>query len=604
MQPFKKLTESYHKFLSDSSFIREYIVKYKRWVITGLFFLLVVDIAELFPPILLMKVIDYCMSAKDTSGLATLTLYYLLATIATSIGRYGWRVFLIRAGISSGQDIRGRFGTHLLQQSTSFFDKNRIGELMSLSTSDVEAVRMCIGSGLLTICDALIYMAIVPFAMFKLSTNLALITLMTAPLIPPLVMKIERLIHERYRKVQEKFSDIAAHASETIYGIRIIKGLAKEDVRLKEFAIEGEKYKNSYIELTKVNSIFGPSLEYILSLGMIGLIWVGSKGVWDESVTIGTFVAFQRFIQKMLWPLMSVGMSVNFYQKAAASTRRLQEVLKIEPDVQEKIRKTPFGLRRATGKIEVRNLTFTFPGASTPALKNLSFTVEAGKRLAVLGTVGSGKTALLSVLPRLYPVPDGTVFLDDIDINDWPLDLLRDQFGFVSQENFLFSQTVKDNVGFELPQESVEEASELAQVHLEILGLPKKYSTMVGERGVLLSGGQRQRLSISRAIARKPPVLILDDALSAVDVQTEEKLLGALRSRPGRNTEIISAHRLSTIRDADLILVLDKGALRQSGTHEDLMADRRNFYRNYLESQKSKEALENYLRQLAEERKS
>ncbi|MEK6579789.1 MAG: ABC transporter ATP-binding protein, partial [Bdellovibrionota bacterium] len=332
---------------------------------------------------------------------------------------------------------------------------------------------------------------------------------------------------------------------------------------------------------------------------------------------LGTFVAFQRYIQKMVSPMASLGMAVNFFQRATTSTQRLKNIFSIGTDVPESnhpVLPEKFSARggRTIGRVEFKNLSFRFPGAEKIVLSNISLTIEPGERVAFMGAIGGGKSALLSLLPRLYPVEREMLFIDGIDVNDWPIGELRKQVGYVSQDVLLFSETVTENVALGLVGwtaerdqiELIEQATRGAAVHEDVLSLASSYQTRIGERGVNLSGGQKQRLTIARALAKEPPILVLDDALSSVDVQTEEKILQGLRSRPGRNTEIIAAHRISTIKDADRIIVLEGGVIRQSGSHQELLKDRRGAYVRYYTQQQLKEELDQYSESLDSERLS
>ncbi len=626
LNPFSwRVKEFYRDTLEKSSLIREFIYKYRKWFVYGLTSLIIVDVLELVPPLILKEAVDISIGAKgtDTSNrLFQLALVYFLVSLVQSLGRYGWRVFLIRASIYSGRDLRERFGKFLFSSSASFFDKHRLGELMSLATNDAEAVRMAIGSGILTLADALFYFILVPIVMFQLSPKIALITLIPIPLIPLFVIKMEKLIHERFKKVQEGFSDISASASETLAGLKVVKGMAKEDFRLGQLSEIGLRYRELALRLSRVQGFFSPSLDFMMSLGLVLLVAVGGDMVTDHAISIGTFVAFQRYVQKMVWPMMAIGMAITIYQRAVASSDRIKTVMATYPDVKDKLgvenrffEKFPEAVNenwRTQGKIEFRNLNFSFPnqnsgsgatlGAAQPKqiLKDISLVINPGDRVAILGAVGSGKSTLLSLLPRLYPVTDGQIFIDDVDINDWPLEILRAQVGYVAQEVFLFSTSVEENVNLGLQasielaprRQATETAVKLAAIHDEISGLEQGFDTRVGERGVLLSGGQRQRVTIARALAKRPSILAIDDALSAVDVETEEKILAGLRARSSRNTELIAAHRLSTVRDADRVVVLELGRIRQLGTHAELWSDRRGLYRKYLENQQAKEALE------------
>jgi ATP-binding cassette subfamily B multidrug efflux pump len=354
-------------------------------------------------------------------------------------------------------------------------------------------------------------------------------------------------------------------------------------------------------------------------MGLVLLLYVGGGGIVNSpahAVTLGTFVAFQRYIQKMVWPMAALGMALSLYQRSVTSSNRLKETFVQRTDVPDSPESGELFAQLShsvsngpIGRVEFRNLSFNFPGTSVAVLSDISLNVEPGERVAFVGTIGAGKSALLSLLPRLYPVGRGMLFIDGLDVNDWPVTELRKRVGYVSQDVFLFSESVSDNIAYGLHEwsssgpsvSSIEEATQLASVHQDVLGLVGSYKTRLGERGVNLSGGQKQRLTIARALAKNPAILVLDDALSSVDVQTEEKILRGLADRPGRNTEIIAAHRISTVKNADRIVVLDNGSIRQMGKHEELIADRRGAYRKFYEQQQLKEDLENYAEQLDQE---
>jgi ATP-binding cassette, subfamily B, multidrug efflux pump len=619
------------RFWEESSITREYLYKYRKLVCIGLCALLLVDILEILPPIFLKQAVDTVMAGGPVRQLRNIALFYVGVGFIQGFGRYGWRMYLIRSGVLAGRDLRSKYSHHIFGLSMSFFDRRRIGDLMSLATSDVESVQQFLGSGILTFVDSLIYFATVPVAMYFLSPKLMLLAFVPLPIIPFLVMRNEREIHVRYEKVQEQFSKLSAMVQESLNGIRVTKAFAKEDVQSRRIRDAGEDFVNKSLYLARVQTAFGPTLDFTMSMGLVLLLYVGGGSLVNDpthAVTLGTFVAFQRYIQKMVWPMAALGMSLSMYQRSVTSSDRLKEVFGQKTDVPDADQKAlpqaspntvaatsvSGGVPRSQGRVEFRNLSFSFPGHSHCVLSGINLTVEAGERIAFIGTIGAGKSALLSLLPRLYPVERGMLFVDGIDVNDWPLGELRKNVGYVSQDVFLFSESVMENVAYGLhewasgksvagpPVLSVEEATQLASVHQDVLGLTGSYKTRLGERGVNLSGGQKQRLTIARALAKKPPILVLDDALSSVDVHTEEKILRGLADRPGRNTEIIAAHRISTVQDSDRIVVLDGGFVRQVGKHAELMEDRRGAYRRFYEQQqlqaKLKDELESYAEKL------
>ncbi len=457
----------------------------------------------------------------------------------------------------------------------------------------------------------------VPFGLFFLSPKLTLLAFLPLPVIPWLVMRNEREIHARYDQVQEQFSQISAVTQESLNGIRVLKAFAQEGPQTERFKKECDQFFDLNLRLARVQTSFGPTLDFTMSLGMVMLLYFGGRELIQNgnaagALTLGTFVAFQRYIQKMVWPMAAFGMALSTYQRSVTSARRLDDVHQSKTDVPqvEHARMpqefSPTGWK-TEGRIEIRNLNFQFPGTEKAVLKNIGLTIEPGERVAFVGSIGSGKSALLSLLPRLYPVDEGMLFIDGIDVNHWRLQDLRHQVGYVSQDVFLFSETVLENLAYSLHEKAQDSKSlifahtKLACVHDDALSLVEGYQTRVGERGVNLSGGQKQRLTIARAIVKQPSILVLDDALSSVDVQTEEKILRGLKSRSGRNTELISAHRISTIQDADRIVVLERGQIIQQGRHQELLADKNGLYHRFVEQQHLKDELESYVETLSPE---
>ncbi len=601
------------RFLQQSGFLRHYLWKYRKLVLIGLAALALVDGLEILPPLLIKRAVDSAVAGAAFAELVRIAAVYLGISLIQGFCRYAWRMYLIRASMLSGRDMRNRLVGHLFGLSAHFFDRRRIGDLMSHATSDIDAVRMALGPGLLTLADALLYLFTVPVAMFLLSPRLTVLAFIPLVFVPWFVMRNEREVHSRFEKVQDSFSRISAAAQENLGGIRVVKAFAREDAQVERFRCLGEDHIALSLSLARVQSAFGPTLDFTMSLGLVALLYVGGQGVIETTVTLGTFVAFQRYIEKMVWPMTALGLAITHYQRAVASTGRIRGILDEATNVPESPQpRLPAGWKssapdapwKTEGRVEFRSLSFRFPGASVDSLRSLSLMVEPGERVAFVGAIGAGKTALLGLLPRLYPVGRGMLFVDGIDVNEWPLEELRSQVGYVGQEVFLFSDTVVENVGYgirgldlrpEQPPARIEEAAQLAAVHEEVLGFSEGWRTRLGERGVNLSGGQKQRLTIARAIAKQPSILVLDDALSSVDVQTEEKILKGLRARSGRNTELIAAHRISTIRDANRIVLIENGSFRQIGTHEQLLRDRSGPYRLFHEQQRLKEDLEQYV---------
>ncbi len=602
------------RLYEETTFLRFYLWKYRKWVGIGLGALVVVDILDVLPPLLLKRVVDVATAHRGTSEslrrLVELGLIYFAISLLQGGCRYLWRMYLVRASLFAGRDLRVKYARHLFGLSVSFFDRHRMGDLMSLATQDVEGVRLAMGSGVLVFADAVFYLLTVPVAMWLLSPQLTLLCCLPLPLIPWVVWVNEQKVHERLEKVQECYGRISAMVQENLNGVRVVKGFAQENIQYHRLRELGEEYMRLSLSVARVQSTTGPLMDFVMSIGMVILLfWGGGQLIHqgDRVITLGTLVAFQRFIQKMIWPMAALGMAANYFQRSRSSTNRLQKVFDHRSDIVEL--PTPivpqFRGFRTQGGVEFKNVHFTFPGTDRPVLSGVSLRVEAGERVALIGTVASGKSTLLGLLPRLYPVSDGMVFIDGVDINEWPVEELRKQLGYVSQETYLFSESVFENVAFGLHHwvekghsldgysHLVEESTELAWIHQEIQDLESAYKTRLGERGVSLSGGQKQRLTIARALAKEPSILVLDDALAAVDLQTEENILKSLRSRRNRNTELLAAHRISTVQHSDRIVVLDRGTIAQIGTHSQLVSQRGGIYWKFYEKQKMREELEN-----------
>jgi ATP-binding cassette subfamily B multidrug efflux pump len=638
---------------AETRLILFYLNRYRKWVLGGLFALAVVDGLEVLPPLILKEVID-TVGASSSPGaelresigrglpflsgdanrkLVALALFYLLVSAIQAIGRYSWRVLLIRGSLWSGRDLRKTFAEHLFSLSASFYDRWKVGDLLSHATTDVEAIRMALGAGILVMADALFYLIAIPLAMAFLSPELMWIALAPLSLIPLIVWRNEREIHRRFENVQKGQGEIAAFVQERLFGLRVIKGFGKESLQGSLLKKIGEDQRRRSLYLARVQTTFAPSLDFVMSIGGVLLLIYGGARVNEGAISLGVFVAFSRYIQKMVWPMSALGMAIGHYQRAIASAGRILKVQAEKTDVPEPLQPKVFALPGAipapdpfrsgvgdnagkprptgltpwktAGRVEFRNLTFAFPQGPI-VLREISLSIEPGERVAFVGRVGAGKSALLGILPRLYPVAQGSLFIDGFDVNDWDLKTLRSQVGYVGQDAFLFSETIFENIAVGLGRHAVVAqdptqhspitvATERAALHHEILGLEEKYETVLGERGLNLSGGQRQRLTIARALVREPSILVLDDALSAVDAATEEKILKSLRERPGRNTELIAAHRISSVQDADRIVVLDQGRVVQEGSHSDLLRQRSGQYFRFYETQARTEDLERYL---------
>ena len=551
-----------------------------RWrYLAGAAVLLVIDVLQLLIPRVLGDVADAFASGQLSAAYAArqaLTLLLLAALISS--GRWAWRHLLLGASRLLEADLRRQLFAHLQRMSSGYFVRHRVGDLMAHLTNDVQAVRMAAGQGVVLSIDAL-FMTTAVVAMMASSADLRLALAAAAPLLllSAGLTYTGREVHRRFRAVQEGFSRLTEFAEENIGGIRVVKALAREEQERLRFERIAAEQVQLNVRLARVWAIMGPMTEAAVGLAYVVVLLLGGRLVVSGDVSLGRFVAFAGYLGMLIWPLTSIGWLINMVQRGRASLERLAALLAEQPDVQELPDAISPG--RLSGRIEVRHLTFTYPGAARPALSDVSFTVEPGQVVGIVGRTGAGKSTLAQLLLRLYDPPAGTILYDGRDVRSLKLEELRRQIGYVPQEGFLFSVSIADNIAMGLDpahegegvRERVEAAARLAHIHEDVMRFPQGYDSLVGERGVALSGGQKQRTAIARALCKDPPILILDDALSAVDAETERAILGDLRGVLRSRTAIVITHRLSAVREADQILVLDDGRIVERGTHAELL---------------------------------
>jgi ATP-binding cassette, subfamily B, multidrug efflux pump len=555
-------------------FMREF----KRPLTGGVVALAITDLTDILPPLVIKAGIDSLEKGTTAGNLAGLAGILIGLSILQGFGRFFWRRFFLGTSHEAVFRLRGRLYDHLQTLPASFFTRTRTGDLMSRLTNDLDEVRMMMGFGILLFADALFYFLSVPFLMLWLSPRLTFFLLIPLPFIPFYVFRIGRMIHERSERVQERIADLSAKAQESIAGVRVIKGFGREQADLGLFNAISSRLVHEKLRLAKVESVFDPSLDFIIGIGIGALILIGGHMVIAGTLTIGSFIAFQTYLMKMVWPMTAVGMTSNLYQRGMASLGRCAELLAETPEEAQKHAESPGIPPKAAPipqVISVRNLTFTYPKSNHPALRGVSFSLRAGQTLGIVGPIGSGKTTLLMALLRLVPPPPGSIFLDDTELLELPPHATRALFGYVPQDHFLFSESLRENILFgrddKNNQALAADCAAVAGIAPDIEALPFGYDTFLGERGVNLSGGQKQRVSLARALAVDPAILLLDDATSAVDTDTEERVLHGVRSRRSGRTTIIVSHRLVSVQHADLILLLDNGEIRESGTHQELL---------------------------------
>ena len=583
------MKESLKNFLP----LKEYFVRNRRVLVAGLLSLLAVDFLQLLIPMVIKRAIDALTLGQATS---TVLLHFgaIIMAIALTMAslRYVWRHCLFGLSRKIEEGIRNRLYEHLQTLSVSFYHRTKTGDLMARAINDINAVRMATGMGLVALTDGLVLGVSAIGFMLYIDPSLTLISILPAPLLIFITRILTRRMSSGYEKVQATFSDLTERAREAFAGIRVVKAYAREPWTHGKLKKEGETYIRDNIHLTKTIGFFSAMMVIFTNLGLAIVIWFGGRLTILGHITTGDFVAFISYLNLLMWPMMAIGWVTNMIQRGAASMRRLNRVFNEVPEVQDLAPNRDRGLLQ--GKIEFRGAGITYPGAGRPAIKEVYFTVEAGQTAALVGKVGSGKSTLLQAIPRLFNVPRGTVFIDGMDIEAIPLKSLRQSIGFVTQEVFIFSDTIRNNVLF--AREGVSEATlvkalKIAEIYAEITALDQGLDALLGERGITLSGGQRQRLSIARAILTNPPILILDDALSMVDTRTEERILNQiLESRKGK-TNLIVSHRISTISRADVIGVLVDGELVETGEHQTLLEKGKEYARLY-ERQRLEQELE------------
>ncbi len=556
--------------------------------------LILVDSFQLFIPLVIRRAFDALSFGNATSTmLLKLAAIILLLAIGVIITRFLWRYLIIGISRKMERRLRKAFYSHLLTLSPGWFADHKVGDLMALATNDLDAVRMMMGIGTVAFVDMLFLMVTSLTMMVYLNPGLTLYVVLPLPILSIVVGFIGRLMFRRFRLVQESFAKMTDFVREIISGIRIIKSYAREDSETKRFSKVSIDYVRKNLRMVIIQGMFEPLIGLVIGLSFALVLFLGGRRVILATMSMGDFVAFNSYLGLLIWPMIAVGWVINLYQRGRASLTRIMEVFDQKPDIIDLPNAKP--LDHIAGEIEFRNLTFRYKPELEPVLQDVSFDIDAGQFIGITGRTGSGKTTLISLLPRLFDPPDETIFIDGNDIRKIKLSSLRSAIGLVPQDSFLFSATLLDNIKFGKPDASDEAAisvSKFAQFHKDVENFPDKYKTVIGERGVTLSGGQKQRLSIARAILLDPPILILDDALSAVDIETEEEILEGLKKvRMGKTTLVVS-HRISALHETDIVIVLQRGRIAEIGSPLELLT-KAGYYAELYKMQQIRSELEN-----------
>jgi ATP-binding cassette, subfamily B, multidrug efflux pump len=548
--------------------------RYRWGYLWGTLACIATNIAAVQAPQILKKAIDELEIGVSHKRILILALVFVAIYLVKGLFLYAQRWILIGISREIEFDLRNDLFLQLERQDSNFYQKYRTGDVMARMTNDLNAVRMLLGPALMYSANTIFFTVGALYFLLRISPWLTLVAWAPMPLASILVQYFGRKIHDRFEKIQESFSEISSQAQENYSGARLVRAFGREESQMSLFEKLNQQYIMRAQGLVQLMGMLWPTLEFILGIAMIITLLVGGHEVVAHRITPGEFVAFNTYMILLIWPIIAVGWVVNLFQRGTASVKRIDEILQALPGIDDSLADP--GIPADTvlrGDIEFRNLSFSY--GETQILRNVSLHIPAGSSLAIVGPTGSGKTSFVNLISRLYEAPEGSLLIDGRPIRSYPLATLRRNMGIVPQETFLFSETIRENLAFGVPSASSEDllnAAEAAHIRREFEEFPQGFETMVGERGMTLSGGQKQRLAIARALLRRPAILILDDALASVDTYTEERILGGLRNYTATATTILISHRVSTVRNADQIAVLDNGRIVEVGRHDELLA--------------------------------
>ena len=551
-----------------------YLKPYRRGFLAGLAFVVISNFFAALGPRFLQQGID-ALRVDQFGAVQTAVLLLLLVAVASGIARYGMRELLNSGSRRVETDLRDHLYNHLQRMSAEFYDRYPTGDVMARTTNDLLAVRMVAGPALMYLVDTTVRALLVAPAMIAISPRLTLLALVPLLGLPVAMVSLGRIIHRRSQEIQAQFSELTSHAHENISGVRVVRSYRQERAETDHFRALNDTYLTRNLGLARVQGAFFPLLTMLGGLSAVVILYAGGHLVIRGSVTVGEFVAFGVYLAMLVWPMIALGWAFNLVQRGAASMARINQLFAERPAITSASAPVQLPPAPRARAVEFRNVWFSYPGARDRGwvLQDISFRVERGSSLAIVGHTGSGKSTLVDLIVRTYDPDRGAVLIDGVDLRRLSLPDLRRAVGFVPQETFLFGETLRRNVLLGAPDDGrLERVAEVAQLTEALPVLPDGYETMLGERGINLSGGQKQRAAIARALAQEPPIFVLDDALSAVDAHTEARILKGLRDALVGRTSIIVSHRLAAVRDADWILVLDRGSIVEQGTHTDLLA--------------------------------
>ena len=555
-----------------------YILRYRRSFLLGFLCVIATSAVGLAAPWVLKRAIDDLQGGVDAGKVRVYAAALLALAVVGGVFRFLMRRIIIGASRDIERDLRNDFFAHLQRLDLAYFQRHHTGDLMSRATNDLNAVRMMIGPAIMYSATTALTFVVAIVLMVSIDPWLAMFALVPLPLVSVSVAYFGAAIHRRFERIQEQLSEISAMTQETLSGVRVVRAFRQEPFEIERFRLANEEYVRRNQGLIRIQAMYYPSMGFLMGIGALLVLWLGSREVVAGRMSVGALVAFNAYLMMLSWPMIAFGWVTNLLQRGMASWKRMLEILDSRPDVMDAdagVARLITGAPPITGHVEFRGLTFSY--GDQVVLRDISAVLPAGTTTAIVGATGSGKSTVLSLLARLHEPPAGTVLIDGVDVRRIALPVLRGAIGFVPQEPFLFGMSIAENIAFGTldggeGRPRVEQAAALARLDKDVSSFPQGYDTIIGERGITLSGGQKQRTAIARALMVDPRILILDDALSAVDTYTEEEILGRLSGVMRQRTSIIVSHRVSTVRSADQILVLAEGRIVERGTHDRLVA--------------------------------
>lgn len=553
--------------------LKKYFLRYKKKLLLGLLFIILSDVTAVYVPLIMKDSIDALQKNASSELLLKYGLLIIGISVISGIFRFMIRQTIIVVSREIEYDLRGDFWTHIQKLPLRFFQNNSTGNIMAHATNDINAVRTFVGPAVMYTTDTFVILVLVLALMVSLNLSLTIYALVPLPFLSYAVYKVGKKIHQKFTIIQEKFSQLTTMAQENFSGIRIVKSYAREESEMKRYAIESKDYVKKNMNLVRTQALIMPILFLITGISTIIVIWAGGTMVIDTEMTLGELTAFVVFLGFLIWPMIAFGWVTNIIQQGEASMKRLNKIF-AEPYEIDDSPETDFSIKEIKGDVEFKNVSFKYGPNHPYILKDINIKIPRNSTLAIMGYTGSGKTTFVNLIPRLYDCTSGNVLIDGIDLKKIPLSLLRTNVGLVQQESFLFSDTVMNNLTYgvkETDNNRILEAASIAQFDGDVQTFPQKYETIVGERGITFSGGQKQRASLTRALAIDPKILILDDSFSAVDTNTEEEILKGIKEFMKLRTTIIISHRISTVKDADQIIVLSESKIAEQGTHDELV---------------------------------